>query len=114
MNVKQGEIILIKFPFSNHAEFKIRPALVISNKGFNNSNDIIILGVSSQKGNGKFSVMLEDKDLAGGEMLKQSFVKCNAVLVVEKSLVIKTVAVVNDKKLKEVLQKFSGFVSLEK
>jgi len=111
--MKQGEIILIKFPFSNHTEFKVRPALVISNRSFN-SDDIMILGVSSQKGNEKFSVVLENKDLMEGETLKKSFVRCNAVLTIEKNLAIKIVAVVSNEKLKEVLYKFSCFVSFEK
>ena len=112
--MKQGEIILIKFTFSDHSDFKMRPALVISNKNLNNSDDIIILGISSQKGSTKSFVSLRNEDLTKGEIMKQSFVKCGSVLTIEKSLIVKTVAVITDKKLEEVLCKFSCFISFEK
>lgn len=36
---KQGDIVVVKFPFTDGAEFKKRPALVISNARVNKTKD---------------------------------------------------------------------------
>lgn len=104
--MRQGDIILIKFPFSDHVGFKTRPALIISNGKFNRGDDVVVVAVSSQKSNDAFSVGLNNRDLQKGELLRNSYVKCGSVLAIEKALIQKTVAVLSGKKLKEVIKKF--------
>lgn len=43
-----GDVILVPFPFTDFATLKRRPALIISNKHYNNTfNDIIIVTITS-------------------------------------------------------------------
>jgi mRNA interferase MazF len=45
---RQGDIILVPFPFTDFSTFKQRPALVISSSRFNRSqNDLLIAAISS-------------------------------------------------------------------
>lgn len=104
--MRQGDIILIKFPFSDYVGFKTRPALVVSNSKFNRGCNVIVAAISSQKSNEDFSVRLKNRDLQAGKLLKDSYVRCGSVLAIEKTLIQKTVAVLSGKKLKEVIKKF--------
>ncbi|MDJ0531865.1 MAG: type II toxin-antitoxin system PemK/MazF family toxin [Xenococcaceae cyanobacterium MO_207.B15] len=48
MKVKQRDIILIKFPFSDLSGAKVRPALVISNDKYNSSKlDAVVVAMTS-------------------------------------------------------------------
>ena len=40
---KQGDIIVVKFPFTDGSEFKKRPALVVSNDKVNKTDDYLIV-----------------------------------------------------------------------
>ncbi len=97
---------MIKFPFSDHVGFKIRPALVVSNSKFNRGDNVVVVAISSQKSNDAFSVGLNNRDLQKGELLRNSYVRCGSVLAIEKILTRKTVAILSGKKLEEVIKKF--------
>jgi mRNA interferase MazF len=44
-----GEVVLVRFPFSNQAEFKQRPAVVISNRAYNIARpDAVIVAITSR------------------------------------------------------------------
>ena len=47
LKVNQRDIVLIKFPFSDLSGAKVRPALVISNQGYNiKSLDTVVLALT--------------------------------------------------------------------
>jgi mRNA interferase MazF len=44
-----GDVVLVPFPFTNQAASKKRPAVVISNRAYNNARpDVVIMSVTSQ------------------------------------------------------------------
>ena len=44
-----GDVVLVRFPFTNQAAFKQRPAVVISNKAYNLAKpDVVIMAITSQ------------------------------------------------------------------
>ena len=50
--MKRGDIVLIKFPFTDATSTKVRPALVISSDQYNQSNsDLIFVAMSSKTNN---------------------------------------------------------------
>ncbi len=84
-----GEIVLINFPFTNLADSKIRPTLVISEK----KEDIIVIGIFS-----KIPAVVEDSWIQIEEnkswfsqtgLKKTSIIKTEKVAVVHKSIVRK-------------------------
>ncbi len=64
LSFEQGEIVVAPIPFSSQFSAKIRPALVISKKAYNNkSEDIIVLKVTSKGKDYPFDVELLQKIL---------------------------------------------------
>ena len=46
--MKRGDVVLIKFPFTDLSSTKVRPALVISNEHYNtNQDDVVLLLITS-------------------------------------------------------------------
>jgi mRNA interferase MazF len=44
-----GDVVLVRFPFTNQAAFKQRPAVVISKQSYNQARpDVIIMAITSQ------------------------------------------------------------------
>ncbi len=71
---KQGDILLIPFPFTDQSSVKQRPAVVISAESYNQSHlDIILAPITSQIKGTPDDVLLLDWQNAG--LLKPSAVK---------------------------------------
>ena len=65
-------------------------------------NDLIVLKVTGTPG--KFRVVLEHEDLAEGKLKKKSYIDCSSVFTVDKSLVVKKVGRLKERKMKEILE----------
>lgn len=102
--MKQGEIILIPFPFTNLQATKTRPALVISKD--NRQEDIILLGITSRKGVNVIEI--DNADLSSGELPLTCYIKYSKVVTLSKSLARKTVAKLNRSILQKTLLKFKS------
>ncbi len=42
---KQADIVIVKFPFTDGSEFKKRPAMVVSNKKVNKTDDYLLVQI---------------------------------------------------------------------
>ncbi len=70
MNYSRGEIVWVKFPFSDLATTKLRPALVISNNLINSTGDYLLMQITSRLRNDSFSLPINTGDYSGSELLK--------------------------------------------
>lgn len=104
MNLKQGTIVLVPFPFSDLSSVKTRPALVISNS-FLKGDDVILLAITSQK-NDFHEVKITNNDLESGNLPIISYVRTNKVVSLQKSIIRKVVARVAKPKLSNILKDF--------
>jgi len=82
---EQGEIVVVPIPFSSQFSAKIRPALVISKKEYNNkSEDVIVLKITSKGKNYPFDIELREKDLSSGKLKHESVIQADFPVVVKK------------------------------
>jgi len=94
--VKQRDIVLLPFPFSDQSGLKVRPAIIISNNRFNaTSEDVIVCAITSNIEKSKYTVLIDQKNLEEGYLYNKSAIKAENILKVKKSLIIKTIATVN-------------------
>ncbi len=84
---KQGDIIVVKFPFTDGSEFKKRPALIISNETVNKTNDYLIVQITSKINIDKLSVPIENADCLNLYLLKAS-IRVHKIFTVHHSLIL--------------------------
>ena len=110
---EQGAIVIAPIPFSTYSTGKIRPALVISKKGYNNkSEDIIALKITSKGKDYPFDVELLEKDLSFGKLRYESVIQADFPVVIEKRSVSQNIGEISSQKLKEVKQKIKELYGL--
>ena len=103
MKVKQRDIILIKFPFSDLSDAKVRPALVISNNQYNQEKlDCVVLAMTSNLAKSEYKVIIESKDLENGTLPVKSAVRVDKPFSVSQSKVLKIQGKLNSIKFKAV------------
>ena len=94
----QQELVWVKLPFSNLQESKIRPAVVVSNNDYNSeSGDVVVCAVTSNLEPKKYGIMISQESLENGKLPIRSRVRADKILQIEKSLVIRPFAKLNDK-----------------
>jgi mRNA interferase MazF len=98
----QGDIVKIKFPFSDFSEGKIRPALVISDKNlYKNTGDVMLVQITSVSRKDKYSIPILDSDTIKPLPLK-SFVRTHRIFVAEASLILGKITRLKSPKYKAV------------
>lgn len=100
--LQQGDLILVRFPFSNLVQFKVRPALIVSNDEFNKNSDVWACAVTSK--NKSHCVPLKGS-FEEGRLEKESFAKTSAIATIEKELVLKKIGKIGKEKTKEIIEK---------
>ena len=104
MNYKQGEILLLPFPYTDLSSAKKRPALVVSNDGFNaTSDDLICCLITTNPAKDKYSVQISQTDVEHGELRFESKVKPYRIFTVDKQIVVKKLCVLKAQKFNKVV-----------
>ncbi len=84
--MNQLTIALARFPFTNQIDYKIRPALIISNDGFNKVHAFYWTCPLTTKATLKeFELEMTEKDFSG-ELKAKSFVRTDTIASMEKEL----------------------------
>ena len=108
---KQGEIVIVPFPFSDLSSIKQRPVLILS-KNIDNEKveDIVTCGITSNVKNSKYSVLIENEDLIEGEVPKISRVKVDKLFTISQDIVKKKVGRINKESFEKVKSEFIKLV----
>lgn len=92
-----GQIVLVRFPFTDQRDGKQRPAVVVSSAAYNQARpDIILMAVTSQlrASTGFGEAVIQDWQAAG--LLKPSAIK-PIVFTAEKTIIKKPLGQLSDK-----------------
>lgn len=84
-----GDVVLVPFPFTDQTGTKRRPAVVVSNQGYNgNRRDVVIMAITSQVrlplGYGEALI----EDWRGAGLIKASAIK-PVIATIEQSMVLR-------------------------
>ena len=108
----QGNLLLVPFPFSDQSGNKVRPVMVVSNNEFNeHSDDLIVVGVTSNLSKGKYTLNLSTTDLEEGKLYSKCCIKAENILKIEKSLILKKIGVVKKTKLESTINTIQNIIS---
>lgn len=108
---KQGDILIVPFPFSDLSSVKRRPVLVLSKADDNSSfDDVITCGITSNTHNSKYSVLITNENLQEGVIPSKSRIKVDKLFTLNKEIVIKKVARVDKNTFDKVREEFVRLV----
>ena len=111
-NIRQRDVVLISFPFSDLSASKKRPALVISNDGFNSrSEDVICCLITSNPEEVPHSVFISNKDVESGNLEFDSKVKPYKLFTADKTLIVKVLGRLNSEKFASVVKEINKIIS---
>ena len=96
--IKQREIILIPFPFTDLSATKKRPALVISYTDFNKENKgILVCQITHNLKQRRHSIYINNNNLENGSLAVESLIKANKIFTIDKSLIIQKICKLDSK-----------------
>jgi len=95
-----GNVVVVRFPFSDLSNSKLRPALVLADWG---GEDIILFQITSKNKNDPFTISLKKEDFIGGSLPLDSFVKVNRLFTADKSIIERKAGLIGDSLMKEVI-----------
>ncbi len=102
MEVQQGDIVAVDFPFSDGTKTKRRPVLVLSGERINQTGDILLMQITSKFKDDDLTILLEDNNLTKPLPLK-SFLRLHKIFALDKSLIVKHLSHLNEKRFREIV-----------
>ena len=106
---KQGDILIVPFPFSELSSIKQRPVLVLS-KNNDISDDIITCGITSYLKDAENSILISNESLNKGNIPQESRIKVDKIFSLEKTIIKKKIGEINKDTMKKVKAIFINLV----
>jgi len=102
--IRQRDLVLVPFPFSDQSGRKVRPVIIISNDNFNEkSEDVLVVGVTSNISKDIYTLGLSSNDLEQGRLTTPCCVKVENILKIDKELIIKNIGIIKKDKFKKII-----------
>jgi mRNA interferase MazF len=87
--MKQGDIVLVSFPFADLSSQKVRPAVVLSNDVYNTHHNVLLAGIYGKTR--PCSITLTNESLAYKKLNKQSYISLQNIFSIERTFVGETI-----------------------
>ncbi|MBS3074745.1 type II toxin-antitoxin system PemK/MazF family toxin [Candidatus Pacearchaeota archaeon] len=105
----RGDIVLVPFIYSDLSNFKLRPALIISNNLVKFSENKICCLITSKPWPGDISI--EKSDLLRGNLPVKSFVRPEVMLTVNSRMIRRKLGEVNPSLIKKVVLRINEYIN---
>lgn len=100
-----GDIVLLKFPFTDGIQFKKRPALVLLDT---QDEDIIVCRITSKLYDTAYDIMIEKWQVSGLKL--PSVIRLHKLATLEKNMIFATLGMIDDQTKKNIRQAISGLI----
>ncbi|MDA3836607.1 MAG: type II toxin-antitoxin system PemK/MazF family toxin [Nanoarchaeota archaeon] len=107
---KQGDIILMPFPYSDLTGSKKRPAIIISNSRLKGDDFICALITSNTP---KEGLLIKKDSFENGTLPFQSWIKPQRIFTIDKKIIIKKLANINNTFYKKLEQGIFNYIKKE-
>ena len=90
-----GDVVLVRFPFTNQATFKQRPAAIVSSRAYNVATpDVVIMAITSQVHSASSLGEVQVGQWQAANLLKPSAIK-PVFATLEQNLILKRLGVLD-------------------
>ncbi|MCB0732464.1 MAG: type II toxin-antitoxin system PemK/MazF family toxin [Ignavibacteriae bacterium] len=103
----KGTVVLIRFPFSDLSQVKLRPALVLA---LASRNDYILCQITSKSYGDDKSEVLQINDVKNGSLQKQSYVRYTKIFTANKSIIVSDIGKIKDNKFDLIINSLIEFL----
>lgn len=104
----QRDVVLIPFPYSDLTGAKLRPALIISNKNLNTTEDRICCLITSNKT--KEGILL-NKNLEYGKLPFDSWVKPQRLFTIDQKIIKRKLCKIKNDFHKEIIKELDKYIN---
>jgi mRNA interferase MazF len=84
---ERGDVLLVTLPFTDFSDEKQRPALVLSDADYNQTDDIILCGITTNLRQDRPCILLTQNDLAEGTLPHTSAIRPDRLFTLDQTLV---------------------------
>lgn len=106
--MKQLSVALARFPYTNQIDYKIRPAVIISNDGFNKEHNFVwACPITTQASLPNYELEIPQSEFSG-QIKTRSFIRTDTIAAMEKDFFLKEIGTISNElfeKLKAELNK---------
>ena len=96
-----GAVILVRFPFSDLSNTKLRPAVVLADAA---RGDWILCQVTSQPYTDPTAIEITNSDFASGSLMKTSYARPSKLFTANAAIMTKRVGDLQSSKLEEIVK----------
>lgn len=95
-----GAVVLVRFPFTDLTDSKLRPAVVLADAG---RGDWVLCQVTSQQYSDVAAIEISDSDLENGSLRKMSYARPAKLFTANSGIMTRTVGDLSEDKLNEIV-----------
>ncbi|MGN6401848.1 MAG: type II toxin-antitoxin system PemK/MazF family toxin [Flavisolibacter sp.] len=110
MSYCRGEIVWVKFPFSDASTTKLRPALIISNDFVNKTGDYLLMQITSKLRGDNLSLIIKEGDFDSSPLLKKSELRLHKIFILNQSLLAGKITSVSTNFMDSVVTELSKLI----
>jgi len=100
----KGDVVIIRFPFTDLSSSKKRPALIISNEKINQTGDYLMVQITSKEKSDLFSLEISVTNYTDfNELPLKSFIRLHKIFLLNETLIISKATSVRHEFLNKVI-----------
>lgn len=103
MNYQKGDIVWVRFPFTDGSGKKARPALIISNDKVNVTGDYILIRITFKIKNDGLSLEIKHTNYLSIPLEIKSFIRLHKIFIINESLILGRKTRINEAFYKQVI-----------
>lgn len=100
VTLSAGAVVLVRFPFSDLSQTKLRPAVVLAEAG---RGDWILCQVTSKPYGDSRAITLEDTSFSAGSLRVLSYARPGKLFTANRDLIVSDVATLKSQSLRQVV-----------
>lgn len=102
MNIRQKDLVILPYPYTNHSRTKVRPAIIVSNDNINKTEDCIVAPLTTVIKESPYSIVISQEDMASGELVIPSRVRADKIVTIKKIMIHKVIGRIKEKTFEKI------------